>query len=366
MKIIQIIYSLVPGGAERFVVDLSNEMAQHNEVILYTLRDDSLEDNSYYIPYLSPKVRYNNLKISPGFKPGLIPRFLKILLEEKPDVVHCHLNLVNYLFFSSLILKNKIRFIYTLHNSAETEVNSETERKIRRFFFKHKFFIPIAISGETKKSYQSYYKLIDVDVIYNGRKFEGKSPLFNEVKKEIVSYKPDNETLVFCHVSRYDAIQKNQEMLVSAFNKLKGEGYNIILLIIGSGFEKVNSLLNMAKDHIHFLGVKSNVNDYLYSSDAFCLSSHFEGMPISLIEAFACGCIPVCTPVGGIVDLIDNGITGFISSSTREEDYIDALKQFIRDKELINRGKLVDVYEEGFSIEKCTERYMKFYRGKNS
>ncbi|HBC78662.1 MAG TPA: glycosyl transferase, partial [Bacteroidales bacterium] len=132
------------------------------------------------------------------------------------------------------------------------------------------------------------------------------------------------------------------------------------------GFEKVNSLLNMAKDHIHFLGVKSNVNDYLYSSDAFCLSSHFEGMPISLIEAFACGCIPVCTPVGGIVDLIDNGITGFISSSTREEDYIDALKQFIRDKELINRGKLVDVYEEGFSIEKCTERYMKFYRGKNS
>lgn len=43
--------------------------------------------------------------------------------------------------------------------------------------------------------------------------------------------------------------------------------------------------------------------------DAYALCSSYEGMPISLIEAIGVGCIPVCTPVGGIVDVVHNGET---------------------------------------------------------
>ena len=58
---------------------------------------------------------------------------------------------------------------------------------------------------------------------------------------------------------------------------------------------------------IFFLGLKKNVGDYLNNSHAFILSSLNEAMPISLIEALACRCIPLSTPVSGSVDIIQNG-----------------------------------------------------------
>ena len=90
------------------------------------------------------------------------------------------------------------------------------------------------------------------------------------------------------------------------------------LLIIGEGFDRASELKKLANKNIHFIGIKTNVPDYLYASDAFCLSSNFEGMPISLIEAFACGCPSICTPVGGIVNSVKHGVTGFLSKSLSE------------------------------------------------
>ncbi|MDP4222317.1 MAG: glycosyltransferase [Bacteroidota bacterium] len=362
MKVLQFIYELVPGGAERFVVDLSNELSLTCNTVIYTLRDDSVGNRSFYVPEINDRVKYVNLKIEPGFSPMLIWTFYRILKKEEPDIVHCHLNLVNYFFPLAFLLRKRIRFFYTIHNAAETEVESGTERILRRFSFKHRFFNPVAISDETKASYQSYYKLNDVPVIYNGRTFCGKSADYVKVAEEVSGFKATENTLVFCHVSRYDENQKNHTMLVSVFNKLKDENQDVVLLIIGEGFEKAFRLKAMSKDNIHFLGVKTNVVDYLYASDAFCLSSRFEGMPISLIEAFACGCPSICTPVGGIVNTIEHGVTGYLSKTISEEDYLEAVKQFIRSGKELDREKMKRFYSDNFSIQHCTARYLGLYQ----
>jgi len=361
MKILQFIYSLVPGGAERFVVDLTNELSDNHNVVLYTLRDDTIANQGFYVSEISEKVTYKNLKIEPGFKFGLIWSFYKIIKSEKPDVVHCHLNLVNYFFMSSFLLRNRIRFIYTIHNAANTEVSSGFERLLRRFFYKHGFFIPVAISEETQISYQSFYKLQNTEVIINGRKFSNKSSQYKNVENEVSTLKKSDKTVTFCHLARYDEAQKNQTMLISVFNKLRDEGYDIILLIMGEGFEDAVDLRSMANDHIHFLGIKPNATDYLFATDGFCLSSNFEGMPISLIEALGCGCVPVCTPVGGIINTIEHGVTGFLSISVSESDYLEAVKQFISNRYKINKEKLMSVYNENFSIEQCAKQYVNLY-----
>jgi len=95
MKVLQFCYSLIPGGAERFVLDITNELAKNNETFLYVLRDDTIGDQGFYVPEISNDVKYVNLKIDPGFNPILIWKFYKILKQQKPDLVHCHLNLVN-------------------------------------------------------------------------------------------------------------------------------------------------------------------------------------------------------------------------------------------------------------------------------
>jgi hypothetical protein len=69
MKILQLVYSLGPGGAERFVVDLSNELArQGNDVTLCALRDDQQGNSGFYRRDLSDKLNYINLKIPEGLK----------------------------------------------------------------------------------------------------------------------------------------------------------------------------------------------------------------------------------------------------------------------------------------------------------
>ena len=85
-------------------------------------------------------------------------------------------------------------------------------------------------------------------------------------------------------------------------------------------------------------------------------------MPISLLEAFACGCIPVCTPVGGIVDLVKNGVTGFVSKSIGEDDYYNSLLQFIKEHKNINRENLKKIFYNNYSIEHCTKQYIDLFK----
>ena len=62
MKILQIVYSLGPGGAERLVVDLSNELSrQGHDVTLCVLRDDEQGNFGFYKHEVSEKVNYVNL-----------------------------------------------------------------------------------------------------------------------------------------------------------------------------------------------------------------------------------------------------------------------------------------------------------------
>jgi glycosyltransferase involved in cell wall biosynthesis len=118
---------------------------------------------------------------------------------------------------------------------------------------------------------------------------------------------------------------------------------------------------NLACDKIIFFGEKHNVSDYLLNADAFCLSSIREGMPISLIEAFACGCVPICTPVGGLINTIENGVTGYLSDSVSENDYYLSVRTYLENKDQIKKTDLIQYYLSNFSIEECAKKYLSLY-----
>lgn len=62
--------------------------------------------------------------------------------------------------------------------------------------------------------------------------------------------------------------------------------------------------------------------------DAMCLPSIWEGLPVTLLEALSVGCVPICSNVGGIPDVVESGINGFLSSSSSEEDYYEAMLEY--------------------------------------
>lgn len=362
MRILQLIYTLAPGGAERMVVDLSNELArQGNEVTLCVLRDDKEGNFGFYRHEVSDKINYINLRIPVGLRFKNIFILYRFIKQLKPEVVHCHLNLVNYLFPLTIIF-TKIKFFNTIHSIPTYEVSNSVEYWIRRYFFSNFKMKAITISEETSRFFLSYYKTPPFFEIYNGRAVPKPTPEYLNVKSTVQKFREEENT-VFLHIGTCNAA-KNQKMLINVFNRLVENGDQVVLMIIGSGFdsEEGKNLKNLACSKIIFLGQRQNVSDYLLNSDAFCLSSVIEGMPISLIEALACGCIPICTPVGGLINTISNGATGYLAKSVSENDYYISVKSYLENKNQVKKDDLVKYYHTHFSIEKCANSYLSLFR----
>jgi glycosyltransferase involved in cell wall biosynthesis len=66
------------------------------------------------------------------------------------------------------------------------------------------------------------------------------------------------------------------------------------------------------EDRVRFAGARRDVANVLAALDVFVLSSDFEGSPLALIEAMAAGKAIVATRVGGVPDLIDDGVHGLL------------------------------------------------------
>jgi glycosyltransferase involved in cell wall biosynthesis len=100
------------------------------------------------------------------------------------------------------------------------------------------------------------------------------------------------DQFVVGHVGRFD-YQKNHVFLIHAFEHLHQKNANTKLVLIGIGeyFEKMQELVRQLKleDSVLFLGKRSDVPQFLQAMDVFFLPSHFEGLPVSLIEAQAAG-----------------------------------------------------------------------------
>jgi|SRR5690554_207874 len=367
MKIIQLIPNLAGGGAERFVVDLSNELAKTHEVVLITLYDTKSSD--IFLDHLVDKVQIITLGKKLGFDWRVIGKLRKAIKHIKPDIIHTHLRVLNYLMPSIHFLGN-VKIVHTIHSDAHRECRNTKIRKVRKYFFKKRIITPVTISKTSAKSFEKAYGLSMYKLIYNGRNKPKKSNQFNTVSKEIEGYKNDLNTKIFITIGRIEKV-KNQLLLVEAFKQfLNNDNVNAILLIIGGGRNNKNSLaiqeklIEMKNDKIFLLGEKNNATDYLYASDYFCLSSLFEGMPITLIEAFATGTIPISTSVGGITEMISELDDSLLSEDLTINSYYNTLKQayFLSDKKKGTIEKhAVELFSNKYSIKNCSLKYVKLY-----
>ena len=363
MKIIQLIYSLASGGAERFVVSLSNELAaMGHDVTLCMLLTAEEPKNVFNRQFLSEDVKFVSLGFEQGFSWSKVRRVENFIKNLSPDMVHCHLNVIPYIFRLSLTNPD-IRFVHTLHNVAECASGYRIQKAINRWFYRHEKVVPVTISQKCNESYVDYYGLNNAKCVINGCTAPVRTEMYEDVVKEVEALKTDIKTPVFIHVARFHPY-KNQQLLIESFNRLDSMGVDFVLLVVGDGYESEGRfLIDMACEKIHFLGLKGNVTDYLLCSDAFCLTSLNEGMPISLLESLSCGLVPICTNAGGIPDVIEDGKTGMLAKDFEVDSYVGRLQEFVTNPDIIDRKALKELFEKQYSMRVCMEKYIYIYEG---
>ena len=356
MKMIQMTYSLLAGGAERVVVGLSNRLAanEENEVVLVSVLDDAVPGNTFYLKDLSPRVRYMNLHCKRGLEPKAIWRVFQTIRKERPDVVHSHVTVV--LLLLPALFMRKVCYFHTIHNMARRIADKAgvAKRAIMHYMFKRKK------SEACRRSYRETYHICNDICIMNGSEpltvTEEKSSVEREV--EILKHHPDD--LVFIHIARHHP-QKNHGRLFRCFLRLEKEGEHFILMVLGDHYDLCQTELKDSKN-IFLLGAKKNVGDYMSEADFFVLSSDYEGLPMTLLEAMSMGVVPVSTPAGGVVDVIEDGVNGYLSESFDEEDFYRKIKQAMNERGSIPPERIKQHYETHFSMEACAENYYEAYK----
>lgn len=329
ITVVHIIGVLGRGGAERFVIDLCNELAQNEQYKVYLVSLCANDADTAFLEEISEEVNYVSFNKGNGFSLRVLLQLTSWLVKQKAEIVHTHLNALEYLLLYRF-RNRKARFFHTIHSTAEAECPGFLIKTLRKGLYKRNLITPIAVSNNGKESFKKYYKLDNVLVIENGRPF---LKMTNEYPDLVKKYKLGTICFLLIHVGRVIKV-KNQRLLIEAVQKFNTQSHKKCkLLLIGEVRDEVlyQELLKLAgtDEYIDFLGGKDNIADYLALADFFCLSSFYEGMPISLIEALSVGCIPICTRVGGINDMIDNGYTGFLSEDSSVDAYCQTIKEAI-------------------------------------
>lgn len=355
MKIVQLSYSLSSGGGERFVVDLSNRLAENpaNEVILITTDDERNPKNIHYLNDLSQRVRFVNLHCHSGQSIKSFIKVYEFIKSERPDLVHAHCNIL--LLYLPAFLICKVKYVHTLHNLAKVCLKYKWCKPFNKILYKNRIQ-PITISKTCQKSYIELYGLHNAVCITNGREPlmpSGKIP--HDI--EFIS----DDIPIFIHIARC-ALQKNQHRLFNTFDRLQAEGVKFHLIVIGSNYEKVWSPKYSNNSQIHILGERKNIADYMANADYFVLSSDYEGLPLTLLEAMSLGVIPICTPAGGVVDVIQDGINGYLSTSFNDDSFYNKIKQALSERGKIDRIAIKAEYKEKYSMKTCAEKYYDIYK----
>lgn len=365
MKILEVVFSLRPGGAERFAVDLSNELSKTNDVTLMAIKDNTIEPikDLFYASELSEQVTYKNVGIGKGYSVRKVIKIYKAIKEEKADIVHLHGNKMPYFCILAIFLLNrKTKYYQTIHSDVHNGyVTLFYQFLVKTFGYQQKMGF-VAISETNYREMIKVYPKVKGACITNGRASILPSVAYKQVKAEMRSYKQQEDSMLFLHVARCSPV-KNQTMLIEAFNKFLERGHRADLVIIGASFDSAlgQAIQKKATKRIHFIGARKNVGDYLLNADVFCLSSIFEGMPLTLIEASLTGLPIVSTPVCGAVDIVQDKKNGVLCNDYSVNSYVEALEYVYTHQKDLKECSVRVKDASPYTIEACAKKYIEFF-----
>ena len=179
-----------------------------------------------------------------------------------------------------------------------------------------------------------------------------------------------NETLKIIYVGRIMETQKKISEVTKAFCRVAKEIQGTECVLYGSG-KDLKKVLSILQSEGKGLPVRyggsletGKVQQHMLQNHIFVLLSEYEGLPIALMEAMACGLVPVCLDSrSGMKELILENETGLLVSD-RGNDFVNVVKRLKNDPALWHalsiaaRKKIVEEYSE----ESCNKRWLHFLK----
>lgn len=366
-KVVFFIPSLAGGGAERVMVDILRSINKREiEPVLLLLYP--YEDSPYreYLPDDITVIVVERKSDRLFDKIRQIAAFLKAVYEAKPQLILSMLTHANIMtILAGIFFKRRV--IICEHNTLGKVVRTKEGGKIFGFpvspmvkmLYGYADGIITVSNGIADNLVEEFHSQSDkITVIYN--------PVDLPRIAKLSEAQPEHPFLrssvpVIISIGRL-VPQKGFDILIHAFSRVVSET-DARLIVMGEGPERA-SLEQIAidlglSDRISLAGFQHNPYALLARADLYVLSSRYEGMPVSLLEAMACG-VPVIAAdcQSGPCEILKNGEYGILVPVGDIEGLAEAMLRLIRSRSLretLSKSGMQRIKD--FSAEKVIEEY---------
>jgi glycosyltransferase involved in cell wall biosynthesis len=267
---------------------------------------------------------------------GILSRAAGALRGANVAVLHSHRYKENMLVWLLAKRLGVRELVTTMHGMQEVQTTSSRQALRARcragldFFVLRWFFSAVvAVSDEMKRVLVNGYGLREnqVEVIRNG----GRFPPSVSVPRAI------GAPLHIGTVARMVPV-KGLELFLEAAALLRRQAPGVRFSILGDGPQR-ESLLRRVEalgiaDCTEFLAPRPDAFAYYESLDVYVNTSLHEGLPLSIVEAMACGKPIVSAAVGGIPEVVTHGEHGFLVEGREASRFADSCLALIRDESL--------------------------------
>lgn len=136
------------------------------------------------------------------------------------------------------------------------------------------------------------------------------------------------EQIVFTSVGELTK-RKNHEVVIRAMAEVRKHNLPVVYLICGSGClqEKLIKLVKKLglEENVKLLGYRTDIEDILRITDCFVCPSKQEGLPVAVLEAMNAELPVICSNIRGNIDLIDDGLGGYVIPNNTKMEYVEKM-----------------------------------------
>jgi glycosyltransferase involved in cell wall biosynthesis len=333
-RILHIIYSLYRGGAERLIE--TQALTGNRELFEYLVCSitgggdlaEAIESAGARVLLMHKRHRWDLT---------IIPRIARLIVKQRIDLLHLH-NIPGTLWgtLASDLAVRRVPIVRTEHRPWIPERLPWVYRALYPYFMKRTARV-ICVSGFVQSTFVKRFprfatKFVSVP---NGVRIDAFRGLPDKQSAR-ARFKLPLDIPVIGTVGRLEAV-KNHRVLIDAFARVHTAFPRAHLAILGDGPLK-ESLASHAADlrlsnEVSFVKSTASAEVFLRCLDAFALSSDSEGMPLTLLEAMAAQVPVVATGVGGIPEVIEDGVDGRLVPRGSADALADAILSLLTPSE---------------------------------
>ncbi len=360
-KILYITPALSVGGAEKFLILLSNSLVPEKEKQIVV----SLKAVNTLQHELDNKIDFITLPRKNKFDLKPILKLRRLIKLQQPEIIFC-INFYSYLVSRCAMfgLPTKATRIISYHSTIHVTRKEHLLHKLYAFLLTKKDAIVTVSTNQAKYTTEHYgIPPTKFTTIHNGIDLQYWRPSPDDSDRlrirETYAIPFEAKVIVMTAALR---IEKNHVGAVKALHLLHTV-YNqkAYLLMVGDGVMK-DEIIKLARelnleDYVKITGMQKEVRPFYWASDLFTLTStSVETFSIAALEAMGCGLPSVLTNIGGATEMVRDGLNGYICGLD-EQDIAQKWSTALNNN--FSRNSIHAFTRDNFSSEKMLGEYRK-------